>query len=276
MKFSIERQAKIAGLLTESEERGPIYEYMEDEVDESVYEMDEMDEMDEVDEMDEMDEADKADEMDEGATFSIDENMLRRELVRLRKLREEADPTESFGGKPEKTIKSYDSVKLNANVSENEKLKKEAKKPAKKDLDEADKDDKKKESVKESRRNRELAARLKESSQNAAKLNKQLEAQKLFNAKLLYVTKLMRDSSLPQNKLKAVVEALDSAKTIREADLLYKSLNEALTRKTDRLAEGTNRTVGNSSRSTRPGGMINESVEVNRWAVLAGIGNDKA
>jgi hypothetical protein len=87
----------------------------------------------------------------------------------------------------------------------------------------------------------------------------------------------MQNTALPQSKLKAVVEALDSAKTIREANLLYNSLNESLTRSSGNLTEGTNRTVGSSSRSTRPGGMINESVgETDRWAVLAGIGSDRA
>ena len=78
MKFSIERQAKIAGLLTESEERGPIYEYMEDEVDESVYEMDESDKADE------MDEADEADEVDEGAVIESADirRIIRNEIKR--------------------------------------------------------------------------------------------------------------------------------------------------------------------------------------------------
>ena len=108
------------------------------------------------------------------------------------------------------------------------------------------------------------------------KLNRELSEQKLFNAKLLYVNKLMQNKALPQNKLKAVVEALDSAKNLREANLLYKSLTESLSRSTTALTENANRTAGNSSRSTRPSGMIKESVEVDRWAILAGIGNDKA
>ena len=91
---------------------------------------------------------------------------------------------------------------------------------------------------------------------------------------ILSFNKLMQNTALPQAKLKAVVEALDSAKTLREANLLYKSLNESLSRTTSSLSEGANRTVGSSSRSTRPGGMINESVgETDRWAVLAGIGS---
>jgi len=266
---------------------------MEGDMDETVYEMD-ADEGD-MHEGDDMDEADDMDEVDEsltymesrrrkgGVVFNIDESILRKELTRLRRIREEADPTTSFGGDPENKFKSYDSVKLNANVPENEKVKKEGKKPAPKkgkDLDEADKADKsdkaKKEAVKESRRNRELEGRLKESVAAVTKLSKQLAEQKLFNAKLLYVTKLLQSQSLSRKKLEAVVEAFDSTRTLREANLLFNSLNEALAKGDNKLTEGTNRTVGNSSRSTRPGGLVNESVEVNRWAVLAGIGNDKA
>ena len=150
---------------------------------------------------------------------------------------------------------------------------------AKKKAKDAEKkaDEAKDEAVKEARKNRALMGRLKEATAVLEGLRRELNEQKLFNAKLLFVNKLMQNTALPQSKLKAVVEALDSAKTIREANLLYKSLNESLSKASGNLSEGTNRTVGSSSRSTRPGGMINESVgETDRWAVLAGIGNGKA
>lgn len=251
--------------------------------------MDEMDEMDEMempegslyDEMDEMDDMDSEGMHMEsrrrsGTVFTINETMLRRELQRLRarRLREEIEPGHAFGGTPEKKFKAYDDVELNANVSESDNVKK-AKKEAKHAKEEAE--EAKQEAVKEARKNRALVGRLKEAAAAVEGLRRELNEQKLFNAKLLFVNKLMQNAALPQSKLKAVVEALDSAKTIREANLLYKSLNESLTRASGNLTEGTNRTVGSSSRSTRPGGMINESVgETDRWAVLAGIGNGKA
>jgi len=221
--------------------------------------------------------------------FTIDESMLRRELRRLRGLREEVEPTNAFGGDPEEEFSSYDDVTLNANVKESDApKKKEAKKVAeaekkaeeakeRADEAEAEKDEAEDKAMKEARKNRVLMGRLKEAAAAINGLRRELNEQKLFNAKLLYVNKLMQNTALPQTKLKAVVEALDSAKNIREANLLYKSLNESLSRTTSSLSEGANRTVGSSSRSTRPGGMINESVgETDRWAVLAGIGNDRA
>jgi len=237
-----------------------------------MYEMD--------DEMDEMDNEGMNMPMESrrrsGTVFTINETMLRRELQRLRtrRLREEIEPGHAFGGTPEKKFKAYDDVELNANVSESDNVKK-AKKEAKHAKEEAE--EAKDEAMKEARKNRALVGRLKEAAAAVEGLRRELNEQKLFNAKLLFVNKLMQNAALPQSKLKAVVEALDSAKTIREANLLYKSLNESLTRASGNLTEGMNRTVGSSSRSTRSGGMINESVgETDRWAVLAGIGNGKA
>lgn len=244
----------------------------------SVYEMDmEMDEMDM--EMDmEMDEIGMDEEMHESRKrvtsrrkadniFVVNESQLRKELHRLRarRLREEIEPGDSFGGEPEEEFSSYDDVELNANVSEADKA---GKAKAEKKAAEAEK-----KAVEESRKNRVLSNRLSEAAAAIQKLRKELNEQKLFNAKLLYVNKLMQNPSLPMSKLKTVVEALDSAKTLREATLLYNSLNESLTRSSSKLTEGANRTVGRSSRSTRPSGMVNESVgETDRWAVLAGIG----
>ena len=95
----------------------------------------------------------------------------------------------------------------------------------------------------------------------------------LFNAKLLYVNKLMQNRNLTTKQQRAIVEALDNAKTLREAKLLYKSLSESLTRRTrgNKLNEGSLRTLGSSSRSTRSAPPAPSGVEADRWAVLAGI-----
>lgn len=260
-------------------------------------EMEEYDEggMYEADES-EMDEAEKdeADEMKHESrrrrdtVYTIDESMLRRELRRLRRLREEVEPTSSFGGDPEEEFSSYDDVELNANVKESDAPKRERKmekddKDAKEAKHEADKA---KESAKEAknearrfrsaavqeaRNNRALRARLSEAAKAVRALSGQLQEQKLFNAKLLYVNKLMQNRSLSDKQLRAVVEALDAAKTLREAKLLYTSLTESLTRGKP-MTEGANRTVAGSSRPTGSAGTLNESVgEVDRWAILAGI-----
>ena len=94
----------------------------------------------------------------------------------------------------------------------------------------------------------------------------------LFNAKLLYVNKLMQNRNVSSKQQRAIVEALDSAKTIREAKLVYDSLTRSLKRRS--LSEGSSgrRVLGSASRPTRSAGSVAEGAEhQDRWAVLAGI-----
>ena len=111
----------------------------------------------------------------------------------------------------------------------------------------------------------------------AENLKSQLVEMNLFNAKLLYANKLMQNKDLTLKQQRAIVEALDNAKTLNEAKLLYKSLSESLTRRGQggKLSEGTTRTLGSSSRSTRSAQPAKSGVEVDRWAVLAGLPDKK-
>ena len=98
----------------------------------------------------------------------------------------------------------------------------------------------------------------------------------LFNAKLLYANKLMQNRNLTPKQQRAIVEALDNAKTLREAKLLYKSLTSSLRKRSSSLNENRSlRTLGSASKSARSAQPITEGAgSVDRWAVLAGIGND--
>ena len=108
----------------------------------------------------------------------------------------------------------------------------------------------------------------------------ELKESNLFNAKLLMVTKLLQSHSLNNKQQRAIIEAMDNAKTQREAKLLFTSLNESL----------NNRKLNESRKTTAKKTTINESrtsysnrslqsgqaprgnaVELDRWAVLAGI-----
>ena len=107
----------------------------------------------------------------------------------------------------------------------------------------------------------------------ATKLKKQLVEMNMFNAKLLFANKLLQNKGLTVKQQRAIVEAIDNAKTLREAKLLYKSLSESLTRRGQggkTLSEGK-RTLGSSSRSTRSAQPAKSGVETDRWAVLAGL-----
>jgi hypothetical protein len=118
-------------------------------------------------------------------------------------------------------------------------------------------------------------AQLAERKARAAK--KELKESNLFNAKLLYVTKLMQQHKLNNKQQRAIIEAMDNAKTQREAKLLFTSLNESLNkRSTNKLNESKKRInesrTSYSNRSLQSGQAPRSSgVELDRWAVLAGI-----
>ena len=123
-----------------------------------------------------------------------------------------------------------------------------------------------------------LRSKLREYETMTESMKSQLVEMNLFNAKLLYANKLMQNKNLTQKQQRAIVEALDNAKTLREAKLLYKSLTESLNKGSARsLQEGSTRTLGSASRSTQSAQVrpTSNGVEVDRWAVLAGIASKK-
>jgi len=126
--------------------------------------------------------------------------------------------------------------------------------------------------INESRRRSRLTSN--PATRENVRLKKQLQEMNLFNAKLLFANKLMQNRGLSTKQQRAIVEALDKASTIKEAKLLYKALSESLQRRSGRtLSEGSSRLLSSSSRSTRSAAPAKSGVEVDRWAVLAGLHN---
>ena len=121
---------------------------------------------------------------------------------------------------------------------------------------------------------RKQAKRAKLAERKAAAAKKELKESNLFNAKLLYVNKLMQSYDLNSKQQRAIVEALDNAKTLREAKLLYTSLTESLRKRrtsgSGKINEGALR-AGSASKSTRSAAPAKSGMELDRWAVLAGI-----
>lgn len=265
------------------------YDEDEDELEEEYDEYDDEDELEEmydedVDESDE-DELEEDEDLDErGMTFHVDESMLRRELSRLREAKKgpvkgkgrgiaNAMASSFGGGKAGKHL-VLQSKDTDLNVNEGDDDANDTEAVAKKALEVSKKAVKAAKSerearVQEARMNRDLKAQLAETERANATLREQLEEVNLFNAKLLYVNKLMQNRDLTPRQQRAVVESLDAAKSVREAKLLYTSLTESLKTKSGTVNEG--RILGSSSRSTKSGSAVNESVEVDRWAILAGI-----
>lgn len=190
-------------------------------------------------------------EVDE--VYEIDESMLRRELARMRKIAEGSvsDVISHFGGGSEvKKVKMNDQDGvIELKVETFNKFRKE------------------------SRQNRALRKQVSELRGAVAELSEQLKEQNLFNAKLLYVNKLVHSKSINERQLKSIVESLDGAQTLREVRMLYKGFTNSLGgKKSKSLTESAHRSPGGSSRRTVSGGSsATTNTTSDRWATLAGL-----
>lgn len=256
----------------------PMAEYDDEELDEMYDE--ELDEMYEEDEDMSLDEEDE--ELDENDTvFNVNESMLRKELRRIKESKKgiKNAMADQFGGGKEDGDPWLDGEVTTEGAEEDgetldeveaEQIAEKALKVAKKATSVAQNE--RESRIKEARINRSLKGKLDESQKMIAALREQLEDVNLFNAKLLYVNKLMQNRDLTPRQQRSIVESLDRTQSVSEAKLLYTSLTESLKVKTGNMNEG--RIMGSASRSTRSGSTpatMNESVEVDRWAILAGI-----
>jgi len=200
-------------------------------------------------------------------TFYVDENMLRRELFRLREARKQKE--EKLLNK--KSLKSAAHVKAAAKAFGDGELE-EVDEVEINALDNAKKHKLKK--LKEARDNRALVTQLNEYRSAVETLREQMTDMNLFNAKLLYVNKMLQSKDLTPKQQKVVIEAIDGAKTLREVKMLYKSLTESLTGGNGAtLNESASRfNAGGSSRATSSAAArTTETTEVDRWARLAGL-----
>jgi len=204
------------------------------------------------------------------AVYEIEESVLRKELNRMRRarrIREAEEEADQFGGGEvlgdvievdEETLINVLADELGSVSESRRRRRRPARRPA---------------GNRAARRAMREAAEYKKAARN---MKQQLVEMNLFNAKLLYANKLLQNKNLTVKQQRAIVEALDNAKTLREAKLLYKSLSGSLARRgqSGKLSESVNRTLGSSSRSTRSGQPSKSGVETDRWAVLAGIGKN--
>jgi hypothetical protein len=235
----------------------------EEGVDE-VYEIDELDEIDE-EEMPEMHA--EARRRGQDLFLEIDENMLKKEITKMRRLREgEASAMASHfgGGKLDKEMfVDVDDGDLNVHAGV---------------LGREDVPMPKVEAAlrKTVRKNRMLESKIRQYKDAVQGMKTQLTEMNLFNAKLLYANKLMQNRDLSMKQQRHIVESLDEASTLNEAKLLFESLSKSLSKPSSNrgrnLSEGANRrTLSSASRSTKSAQTLNENVALDRWATLAGI-----
>lgn len=129
--------------------------------------------------------------------------------------------------------------------------------------------------LQEKRQNTLLKGKLDEYRGAIETLRDQLNEMNLFNAKLLYVNKLLQTKGLGSSQKKTIIESIDNAESLREVKLVYKTLSESVAKtSTNSLNESKIRKLASSSsRPTKSGSsLLNESKgQVNRWAKLAGL-----
>jgi len=207
--------------------------------------------------------------------YEIDEAMLRRELIRMREglEAEEGDPADddseigdpmdsqdAWGGSDE-VIEVSEEDLVEALHLELNRMRRPRRRVA--------------ETRRRTPRRRRATPKTSRISEANEKLRKQLHEMNVFNAKLLFANKLMQNRDLTKKQQRAIVEALDSAKTVNEAKLLYKSLSASLNQKSGKLSESKNRLLASSSRSTRSASPASNGVDGDRWALLAGLNGKK-
>jgi hypothetical protein len=106
-------------------------------------------------------------------------------------------------------------------------------------------------------------------------LKKELQEVNLLNAKLLYTNKIFKSKTLNESQKLRVLKAFDKATSVKEAKVIFETLNEGMASKTQKPSF-VNEIKGRASKAT---GFISESknpiVEVDpmvtRWQKLAGI-----
>ena len=194
-------------------------------------------------------------------TYEIDGKMLKEELMMLRKAIREGKMDHHFGGKGPKKLGSKKSFGGGAEGSDAF-----TNPPQINKLNEV-----RKKLRQLSRINRTQNEKLNKYRSAVKTLREQLEDLNLFNAKLLYVNKLLQNKTLVESEKKSIIKALDEAKSLTEAKSLYKSLTETFTRgKRGTLSES--RSLGSSSRTTTSSSAGRQSAhELDRWQTLAGL-----
>lgn len=108
------------------------------------------------------------------------------------------------------------------------------------------------------------------------KLKAELQEVNLLNAKLLYTNKIFKAKNLTEDKKLRVLKAFDKAETVKEAKVIFETLNEGIESKSTRPTVNADVKRGMASKVT---GMVTESkkpiIEVDpmvaRWQKLAGL-----
>lgn len=208
--------------------------------------------------------------------INVDPNILRQEINRVKRMMQEGKVDHHFGGKGggkagvKNAFGGSGAKKLGYAKSFGGAA------PGKDAFVNPPQINKLNEAIRELRRmNRAQSEKLNKYRGAVNSLREQLEELNLFNAKLLYVNKLLQNKTLNESQKKSVIKALDEAQSLQEAKSLYSSLTETLSqgaRSKSSLTES--RILGSSSKAMTSSQTVSSSstnTELSRWQRLAGL-----
>lgn len=239
--------------------------------------MEDMDmDMPDMEGMDDMDmEAPEGEEEQLDEVFNVDPRMLRQEINRVKRLVREGKMDHHFGGKGGSKAGVKGAFGGTGNKKAGVKGAFGGGSEGQDVFVNPPQINKLNEAIRQLRRqNRSQSEKLNKYRGAVNSLREQLEDLNLFNAKLLYVNKLLQNKSLNESQKKSVIKALDEAQSLTEAKSLYKSLTETF-RSTGRTRStiSESRVFGSSSRATTSSqsSATSSNNELSRWQRLAGL-----
>ena len=114
--------------------------------------------------------------------------------------------------------------------------------------------------------------RFKEALDEINELKKELNEVNLLNAKLLYTNKVFKTKNLTEDRKVKVLKAFDKASTVKEAKVIFETLNEGLVSKTEAKTgpQGSaSKATGTITEAKKP--IIESNDVYNRMRKLAGL-----
>jgi len=123
---------------------------------------------------------------------------------------------------------------------------------------------------------KEKDVELKEAKLVIQHLQSELQEVNLLNSKLLYTNKIFKAKNLTENQKIKVLKAFDKAETVKEAKVIYESLNENLVNKSTKSSIKESISFASKPAGVAPKRPINENVieedaMISRFKKLAGI-----
>ena len=113
------------------------------------------------------------------------------------------------------------------------------------------------------------AINVREALEEVDKLKSELKEVNLLNAKLLYSNKIFKAKNLTENKKVKVLKAFDKAKDVKEAKVIYETLNEGLVNNSVNKIKSSASSITGKAPARKP--IVESDAMVARFKKLAGI-----